>query len=307
MELRQLRYFKAVVSTGRFSDAARVLGRTQQAISKSVSNLEEFVGVPILVRGGTIVKPTSVGKLLLQHAETIERQLESFSEQLVLIKHASEGRIKIGVGPVAAKALLPKVAVTLRKDHPKLVLEIFSGIMKDMVSELLTGEIDLVIGVETEEINNPGVEKEIIGYDKFCIVVGQNHPICSCNDNNIEDLLDAPWVIGRNLGELTPEIAQTFLMSGISIPEDVTYTTSIEFALGMLNAMDAVAILPKVLINEYVLSGQLRIISEDKYSWLRPVTLLYAKDRVNSTALISVISCLHQVSQSEESSLLQLG
>ncbi|XQW86496.1 LysR family transcriptional regulator [Thalassotalea piscium] len=306
MELRQLRYFKTVVKTGRFSDAASILGRTQQAISKSISNLEDFIGMPILERGGTIVRPTSVGKLLLQHVDTIDRQLESFSEQLILIKHASEGRIKIGVGPVAAKTLLPMVAVALRKDHPKIVLEVFSGIMKDMAAEVITGEIDLIIGVDTEGIDNPGMEKEILGYERFCIVVGQNHPICSTNSDDITDLLNSPWVIGRNLGELTPEISQTFLMNGISIPEDVTYTTSVEFAVGILKAIDAVAILPKVLINEYILSGQLKIIAEHKYSWLRPVTLLYSKTHVKPTALISVISSLHQISQLPESSLLQL-
>jgi DNA-binding transcriptional LysR family regulator len=158
--------------------------------------------------------------------------------------------------------------------------------------------------VETEEINHLGIEKEILGYDRFCILVGANHPICATNSTDIADLLDSPWVIGRNLGELTPEISQTFLMSGISIPEDVTYTTSIEFAVGMLKAMEAVAILPKVLINEYVVSGQLRIIAEQKYSWLRPVALLYSKEHIKPAAMISVISSLHQISQLPESSLL---
>lgn len=297
MELRQLRYFKAVVTTGSFSEAANVLGRTQQAVSKSVSNLEQFVGVPILDRGSKTVRPTSVGKLLLQHVETIERQLESFSEQLSLIKHSSEGRIKIGAGPVAAKALLPKVALTLRRENPGLVLEVFSGVMKDMVPQLLTGEIDLLLGVETEEINNPGLEKETLGYDRFCIVADKNHPIGSDDNLDMSELLKYPWVVGRNLGELTPEISQTFLLDGISIPEDVTYTTSTEFAIGILEAMNAVAILPKILVSDYLASGQLRVLAEKKFSWCKPVILLYSKDHAKTAALISVISSLHQHSR----------
>lgn len=302
MELRQLRYFKAVVTAGSFSDAANILGRTQQAVSKSVSNLEQFVGVPILDRGSKTIRPTSVGKLLLQHVETIERQLESFSEQLSLIKHTSEGRIKIGTGPVAAKELLPRVAVSLRRENPGLVLEVFSGVMKDMVPELLTGEIDLLLGVETEEIHNPGLEKEILGYDRFCIIAGKNHPITSDENLDITELLKYPWIVGRNLGELTPEISQTLLMNGISIPEDVTYTTSTEFAVGIVSSMDAVAILPKILVADYLDSGHLRVLGEKKFSWCKPIILLYSKDHAKPAALISVISSLHQ-----NSKLLDLG
>lgn len=296
MELRQLRYFKAVIAAGSFSEAANVLGRTQQAVSKSISNLEQFVGVPILDRGSKTIRPTSVGKLLLQHAETIERQLESFSEQLSLIKHSSEGRIKIGAGPVAAKSLLPAVAVALRQQNPKLALEVMAGVMKDMVPELLTGEIDLVLGVETEEIHNPGLEKETLGYDRFCIIAGAQHPISSGDNLDITQLLDYPWLIGRNLGELTPEISQTFLMDGINTPEDVTYTTSTEFAVGMLKSMDAVAILPKILVSDHLASGDLKILGEKKYSWCKPITLLYSREHAKPAALISVISCLHQYS-----------
>jgi DNA-binding transcriptional LysR family regulator len=236
-----------------------------------------------------------VGKLLLQHAETIERQSESFFEQLSLIKRASEGRIKIGVGAVAAQTLLPRVVAALHVSHPKLLLEVFSGVMHGMIPDLLTGEIDLVVGVETEALANQQIEKKILGYEKFCIVVGASHPIHQESNFRINKLLEFPWILGRNLGELAPAIVKTFLMDGISIPENVTYTTSSEFSVSILKTMDAVAILPQQLVQSSVDAGDLVVVGDKKYSWLKPLALVCSKQEQKSTSLIAVINCIQKV------------
>lgn len=297
MEIRQLRYFRAVVSTGSFSEAALQSGRTQQAISKSISNLEKAVGVPILDRGGRTVKPTSIGKLLLQHAESIDRQIQSFNEQLNLIKQSAEGRVKVGVGPVAARNLLPQVARLLSESHPRLALEVFSGVIQDMIPELLTGELDILVGIETEEIRHPDIEKEILNYEKFCIVVNRDHPANSLSNFEVQELLQYPWIVGRNLGGLMPEITRAFLLEDINIPENVTYTTSLEFALGLLISSPAVTILPKGLIEEFLASGKLVTLAEQKYSWTRPLTMVFAQDIEKSPPVLSVMRHLNELAQ----------
>lgn len=299
MELRQLRYFKAVVNAGSFSEAAQQLGRTQQAVSKSVSILEEQVGVPILERGARAVTPTAVGKLLLQHAETIERQVQSFSEQLSLVRHSAEGKVRVGAGPGAAQSLLPQVAAFLFENHPMVSLEIFSGILQDMLPELLTCELDLIVSIETEEVHNPAVDKEVLCYEKFCIVVSKDHPVLDdgCALFNPKLLLEYPWIVGRNLGNLMPEVASTFSNDGITIPENVTYTNSTEFSVHALKSIPAITILPNRLIQLYLDLGQLVTVAESRYCWQRPLTLVYSKQHEKSPAVLSAISCLRRLTQ----------
>src|SRR5437868_14867740 len=74
MELRQLRYFIAIVEHGGFSRAASELGRTQQALSKAIHALEEELGVRLLDRNSQIATPTAFGKLLLEHGRAIESE-----------------------------------------------------------------------------------------------------------------------------------------------------------------------------------------------------------------------------------------
>ncbi len=299
MELRQLRYFKAVVNAGSFSEAAHQLGRTQQAVSKSISLLEEKLGAPILERGSRAVTPTLIGKLLLQHADTIERQVQSFSEQLDLIRHSAEGKVRIGAGPGAAQSLLPQVAAFLFENHPKVSLEVFAGIMPHMLPEVLTGELDLIVSIETEAVRHPEIDKEVLCHDDFCIVVSKDHPIHDNNPALFEPkrLLDFPWIVGRNLGNLIPEVSSTLSLDGITIPANITYTNSIEFSVYALKSIPAITILPKRLIQLYLDIGQLVTVAETRYCWQRPLLLVYSKKLEKSPAVLSAIDCLRRLTR----------
>ena len=65
MDLRQLRYFLAVVEHGSFTRAAAATGRTQQALSKGIQALELQLGARLFDRGARQATPTAAGRLLL--------------------------------------------------------------------------------------------------------------------------------------------------------------------------------------------------------------------------------------------------
>lgn len=299
MELRQLRYFKAVVNAGSFSEAAVQLGRTQQAVSKSIAVLEAEVGGAVLKRSTHGVTPTRVGKLLLQHAETIERQVLSFSEQLALIRHSAQGRLTVGSGAGAAQSLLPQVAAFLFENHPQVSLEVCTGIIQDMLVELLTGELDLIVSIEVEEISNSDIHKEVLCSEKFCVVVAKDHPVLELQTSGFRpsQLLDYPWIFGRNLGNLMPEIVNTLLRDGVPLPENITYTNSIEFSVGTLMTTPALTILPKRMIQSHLDQGALETVFEGHYCWQRPLTMVYSKNIDHSPAMLAAINCLRQLTQ----------
>src|SRR3989442_5655454 len=68
MELRHLRYFVAVAAHGSFNRAAQILHLTQPPLSRQVKDLEEELGVSLLVRGQNAVKLTEAGELFYEEA-----------------------------------------------------------------------------------------------------------------------------------------------------------------------------------------------------------------------------------------------
>src|SRR6266404_850892 len=71
MELRHLRYFVAVATHGSFNRAAEILHLTQPALSRQVKDLEEELGVPLLVRGQNKVELTEAGELFYEEARQV--------------------------------------------------------------------------------------------------------------------------------------------------------------------------------------------------------------------------------------------
>ena len=71
MELRQLRHFVMVVDTGNLSRAAERVAISQPALTRSIKNLEESLGVELLERKPRGVVPTEAGVTLYHHSKMV--------------------------------------------------------------------------------------------------------------------------------------------------------------------------------------------------------------------------------------------
>ena len=75
MELRQLRYFVAIVDHGSLSRAALVLHVAQPALTQQIHQLEEELGAQLLHRSAQGVLATDAGKIFYEHAQAILKQV----------------------------------------------------------------------------------------------------------------------------------------------------------------------------------------------------------------------------------------
>ena len=92
LELRQLRCLVAIVDTGTFTDAAIELGVSQAAVSRTLSALEQVLGVRLLHRTSRSITPTTAGVQVLARA----RQLLAEADNLV--REATTGHTRLRIG-----------------------------------------------------------------------------------------------------------------------------------------------------------------------------------------------------------------
>lgn len=76
LNTQQLLTFVTVVTEGSMKEAASKLQVTQPAISQQIRQLEEYLGVELLVRNARLVKPTIFGEVLFDHARRILQHLQ---------------------------------------------------------------------------------------------------------------------------------------------------------------------------------------------------------------------------------------
>jgi DNA-binding transcriptional LysR family regulator len=107
-----------------FTKAAAKLGVSQSAISHTIRELEERMGVRLLTRTTRSVAPTAAGERLLQNIgprlDEIEAEIAAISE----LREKPAGTIRITATEYAADAIvLPKIAKLLRS-YPDVKIEI---------------------------------------------------------------------------------------------------------------------------------------------------------------------------------------
>src|ERR1700751_3229296 len=122
MELRHLRYFTAVAEHLNFSEASRRIHVAQPSISQTVLDLEDELGVRLLLRDRRTVRLTAAGETFQREALEILRRTE---EAVRLTRRASlgeVGRLRIGCFAAANVAFLAGLVQEYHRRFPDVDL-----------------------------------------------------------------------------------------------------------------------------------------------------------------------------------------
>src|SRR4051794_9032146 len=96
MKLHDLHVLMAVVEAGSMSKAAEVLNTGQSAISRSIADLEQAVGVRLLDRNRRGVEPTAYGRALLAGSAAMFDDLRQAVRAIELLAEPTAGEVRIG-------------------------------------------------------------------------------------------------------------------------------------------------------------------------------------------------------------------
>ncbi|MBS0621787.1 MAG: LysR family transcriptional regulator [Verrucomicrobia bacterium] len=138
-----LKSFVAIAETGSFSESARIVGRTQSAISLQIKKLEASLGTPLFYRTSRKVTLTEQGEIFFGYAKRIlQLQWEAYSR---LKEPDVEGEIRFGIPEDFATHYLPSVLPSFRRDHPLVQLIVGCDLTLHLLDRFRTGEYDIIL------------------------------------------------------------------------------------------------------------------------------------------------------------------
>ncbi|CAM3879592.1 HTH-type transcriptional regulator PcaQ [Pseudomonas reidholzensis] len=189
--LRHLRVFLAIASAGSLAMAAQLLHITLSAVSKSLKELEQELGVQLLVRGRKGVRLTDAGEHFLKHARQTLASFNQAIDQAQVAPQAPE-LLRIGALPTAAGFLLAPVIAQMREHHPQVRVQVLSGVYDYLVGKLRTHDLDLIVGrlIGRDML---GVVFEALYEEDLLMVVRKDHPLAGREHLSLEDL--RPYVV----------------------------------------------------------------------------------------------------------------
>jgi LysR family cys regulon transcriptional activator len=195
MKLQQLRYLREVAKSGlNLSTAAEALHTSQPGISKQIRQLEDELGVQILVRHGKrVVEITEPGKLILNIAERMLKDVENLKQ--VAREYSSEdtGALVIATTHTQARYALPSVVNRFTRRYPKVRLSLRQGSPQQIAELVKTGEADIAIETEAEEFYEGLVLLPCYQWNR-CVITPPGHPLLAEKQLTLEGIARHPVI-----------------------------------------------------------------------------------------------------------------
>lgn len=173
LDLRQLRYFRAVATEGSVTGAARALGVAQPAVSVALRRLETALDARLVNRGERGTSLTAEGAVLLRHAVDILDRADAAEVALAEMRGLVRGEVAVGVPSMMGSYFFPPILMGFKFRHPGVKLVVYEAGGTEM--ERMLHDRDLGLGVvvgraATGLVTRPFLREEMV------VCVPADHP-----------------------------------------------------------------------------------------------------------------------------------
>lgn len=185
--LEKLRHFRKISQYKSIKSAAQAIGISQAGLSKSLSNLEEAVGVQLITRSQDGLKLTKEGSLLLEATENINQEIERVEFSIKSLSRAlAPGYFRIGMYDSIAVYFFESMSHYLRASYPNIEIELVVDRSFRLFKLVENSEIDLCFAVGEPDDITQSLQVWTIFEDQYSYFV---NPKCA------DSLESRPFII----------------------------------------------------------------------------------------------------------------
>lgn len=192
MELRHLRHFVALAEEQHFGRAAERVFVVQQALSNSIKNLEDEVGVPLVLRTTRRVQLTPAGREFLVGARETLAQAAQTVERARRAARGEVGRLTVGFVSGLAFGGLPEIVRAFREQFPNVSVDLRELTAQEQEAALRGGMID--VGLMLLPVRDPALDSRPLWRQPLVAALPAGHRLARRRRLRIGDLAHEPFV-----------------------------------------------------------------------------------------------------------------
>jgi LysR family nitrogen assimilation transcriptional regulator len=293
MELRQLRYFVAIVDHGSLSRAALVLHVAQPALTQQLRQLEDELGVQLLHRTAQGVLSTDAGKVFYEHALAILKQVADAQAAVVQSAERPSGSVTLGLPHSISGALALPLLTAIRQRYPEITLQLTEELTGNLAEQLRAGRVNLAVLLDDGQLGGfattPLVEEELR------YICRADAPLGAGRDSvTLRDALDTTLILPGLQHGVRPRIESTARAAGLHA-RDVIEINSIAILKSAILAGMGATILPVAPLLAEVERGAMRALPIRDPSIARTVVLCASRNIPLTNAAAAVGRLVTQV------------
>jgi LysR family transcriptional regulator, regulator of abg operon len=264
MRLQAIQQFIAVVDAGSIRGAARQLNMSQPTLTRSLQQLEEDLGVQLMLRSGRGASLTDAGTMFLARARVAESELRKAAEEARRALDDGNRVLSIGLSPVGASLFLPELVNTLQRERPKTRIRILEMTPSTLLPLVRDEVMDLAITQRSRIKLDAGLTYKALAEIPMHIAVRPGHPLLQIRKPRLHDLVSTSWLYMTAHDSNDDIVSRSFLEIGLPIPVPMLHCGSYFVALDLLSMTDMVGVLPPTLLRNCINKNQLAEIVLEK-------------------------------------------
>ncbi|WP_206951491.1 LysR substrate-binding domain-containing protein [Trinickia acidisoli] len=158
MNLKHVEAFRAVMTAGSMTAAAKELFTSQPNVSRLISQLERETGLVLFQRTGARLIPTSEGTAFFREVERAYVGLQGLANAAAQIRNLGTGRLRIAAMPSAGLTLVPRAIARFQRLHPGVTVSLHMNTSGTVNHWTASQFCDLGVAVYVSEASNCDVE-----------------------------------------------------------------------------------------------------------------------------------------------------
>jgi DNA-binding transcriptional LysR family regulator len=251
---KQVRYFIAAVETGQISHAAMEMNVSQSAVTAAVQSLEAQLGVTLLERTSSGVRPTIEGARFLNHARNIAAAVEDAVRSPLGEGRTVTGTLRVATTYTVAGYFMARHYARFRRAYPDIELEMVELPRGEIEKGIVDGWIDLAVMLVSNLVNQAEIDHETLFRSRRRLWLPADHPLLGAERVTLKDIAREPYVM-LTVDEARVTAGRYWKKVDLA-PNVIFATSSVEAVRSLVAAGMGLTVLSDMVYRPWSLEGQ---------------------------------------------------
>jgi LysR family pca operon transcriptional activator len=294
IKFRHLQTFVEVARQKSVMKAAELLHVSQPAVTKTIRELEQALGVGVFERDGRGIRITRYGEVFLRHAgaalTALRQGLDSVSQE----QFGDAPPVRIGALPTVSTRIMPRAMDLFLKENTWSRVKIITGDNAVLLEQLRIGDLDLVVGRLAGAERMTGFSFEHLYSEQVVFVVRAGHPLLAGGKSLFAELGRYTLLMPTRGSIIRPVVENFLIANGVaSLPSQIE-TVSDAFGRAFVRDSDAIWIISNGVVARDIADGVLAALPIDTSETKGPVGLTVRTDSIPSLPLSILMQTIRE-------------
>ncbi len=285
IKFRHLQIFIEVARQKSVGRAADILAISQPAVTKTIRELEEILGVKLFEKEGRGIKLGRIGEVFLRNAgASVASVLQGVDSVNQALLHSAPP-VRIGALPTVSARIMPDAIKLYLRENVGSEIKIVTGENAVLLEQLRSAELDLVVGRLAAPEKMTGLSFEHLYSEQVVFAVRAGHPLMENTNFRLDELRNYTMLMPTKASVIRPFVERFLMANGIpELPIQIE-TVSDSFGRAFIRSSDGIWIISEGVISNDLRDNRMQILPIDTSETRGAVGLTTRAGAEENTAL----------------------